>query len=162
MCQKMVDIQHAMDLPYLTIQITITIYQSSATGTSSPHSGRLEILSPYDKLFVLLQMSLIYLQSHCLSNAQRIRVRSLEVSKKTKQAIIKRKTKKKCLTQNAKKYLLWFWQQFGMVVLLKFIKWVGNRDEASSRQSYLEQTWLGIIYLHFGDPMWNSSKIVLL
>lgn len=54
--QKMVDIQHAMDLPYSTIQTTITRYQSSTTGTSSPRNGRPEILSQSDKRFILLQI----------------------------------------------------------------------------------------------------------
>lgn len=54
--QKMVDIQQAMDLPYSTIKTTITRYQSSTTGTSSPRNGRPERLSEADKRFIFLQI----------------------------------------------------------------------------------------------------------
>ena len=53
--QKKADIQHAMILPYTTIQTTMATYQSSTTGTSSPRIGRPEILSDADKRYILSQ-----------------------------------------------------------------------------------------------------------
>jgi hypothetical protein len=55
--QKKADIQRAMNLPYTTIQTTIETYQTSTTGTSSPCSGRPEILSDTDKRYILLQVN---------------------------------------------------------------------------------------------------------
>jgi transposase len=54
--QKKADIQRAMNLPYTTIQTTIETYQTSTTGTSSPRSGRPEILSDTDKRYILSQI----------------------------------------------------------------------------------------------------------
>ncbi len=43
--QKKVVIQHAMDLPYLTINTIIERYKTSTTGTTFPWSERPNILS---------------------------------------------------------------------------------------------------------------------
>jgi transposase len=43
-------------LPYTTIQTTIETYQTFTTGTSSPRSGRPEVLSDADKRCILLQI----------------------------------------------------------------------------------------------------------
>lgn len=48
-------IQRVMGLSYLIINITIEIYQTSITGTSSPHSGMPEILSDTYKQYIYFQ-----------------------------------------------------------------------------------------------------------